>query len=212
MSKTNTMPACLDPTQITLILMAGGGSSRMGQDKALMPFLGRPLIERVLDRLRPLASEILLSTNRPADYAFLGLPMLPDLQPGNGPLEGLRTCLRTARHPFAAAVACDMPFVNPALLTYELALLMESKADAVVPETPDGLEPLHATYLVAGCLPAIEQALSGGKRKLTGWLDQVRMERVSAQTVARYDPDGLVFWNLNTPEEFRQAETRAERE
>ncbi len=195
--------------QLTLILMAGGSSSRMGQDKALMPFLGRPLVQRVLDRLRPLAAEILLSTNRPADYAFLNLPMLADAQPGTGPIGGLHTCLRAAKHPFAAVAACDMPFASPALLAYELARLIDSAADAVVPATQDGLEPLHGVYRVETCLPAVARALQSGKLKLSGWLGEVKLERVSSDTLVRYDPDGLAFWNLNTPEEFRQAEERA---
>jgi molybdopterin-guanine dinucleotide biosynthesis protein A len=197
---------------LTLAILTGGTSRRMGQDKALMPFLGRPLILRVLDRLAPLADEILLSTNQPAGFAFLGLPCLPDLVSGRGPLGGLYTVLQAARNPSVAAVACDMPFANLALFEYERDWLNGTGVDAVLPSTPQGLEPLHAVYRREACLPAIRKALEEEKLKLTGWLPEVKVEIVSSEVTARYDPQGLAFWNLNTPEEFRLAEERAREE
>ena len=85
-----------NPTLLTLALLSGGNSDRMGQDKALMPFLGRPLIERVLERLTPLTDEILISTNRPAAYAFLGLPFCSHLRSAKSALGGLYTTLVVA--------------------------------------------------------------------------------------------------------------------
>ncbi len=181
----------------------------MGQDKALMPFLGRPLILHILDRLAPLAGEIILSANQPEQYAFLGLPIHPDLQPGCGVLGGLYTSLSVAQGDSVAAVACDMPFASPTLFTYELDLLSKSGADVVIPSTPNGLEPLHAVYRRETCLPVIRSALESNELKLIGWLPQVRLRIVPPEESAGFDPDGLAFWNLNTPEEFRQAEQRA---
>ncbi len=109
----------------SLALLSGGISGRMGQDKALMPFLGRPLILRILERLASIADEVILSTNHPADYAFLGLPLHPDFLPDRGALGGLYTSLMAAHGPVVAAVACDMPFANPALFEYESELLSE---------------------------------------------------------------------------------------
>jgi molybdopterin-guanine dinucleotide biosynthesis protein A len=181
----------------------------MGQDKALMPFLGRPLIRRILDRLAPLADEILLSANRPQDYAFLGLPIHPDLQPDCGVLGGLFTLLSAAHGESVAAVACDMPFASSALFEYELGLLDRTGVDVVIPFTPKGLEPLHAVYRRETCLPVIRSALSSGHLKLIGWLPQVRLRTVPPEESAPYDLSGLAFWNLNTLEEFQQAEQRA---
>ncbi|MGB8211924.1 MAG: molybdenum cofactor guanylyltransferase [Anaerolineales bacterium] len=197
---------------LSLALFSGGNSSRMGQDKALMPFLGRPLILHILDRLSGVGEEVLVSTNRPADYAFLGLPLHPDLQPGCGALGGLYTALTVAANSIVAAVACDMPFANPDLFNYEHRLLCSSGADVVIPTTPDGLEPLHALYRRETCLPVIQSALQTGQYKLTGWLAQVNVRLVLPEESARFDPHGLAFWNLNTPEEFRQAEERARSE
>jgi molybdopterin-guanine dinucleotide biosynthesis protein A len=194
---------------LSLALLSGGRSSRMGQDKALMPFLGRPLIQRILERLANVGEQVILSTNHPADYAFLNLPSYPDIRPDCGSLGGLYTALSAAGQPLLAAVACDMPFANPALFKYEQLLLSQSGADVVIPSTPDGLEPLHAVYRRMTCLPVIHSALENGNLKMVGWLPEVKVRIVIPDEVARFDPHGLAFWNLNTPEEFSQAEERA---
>ncbi len=197
---------------VSLALISGGRSSRMGRDKGLMPFMGRPLIQRILDRLASLGKDVILSTNNPADYAFLNLPSYADIKPDCGSLGGLYTCLSVVGHSMVAAVACDMPFANLALFEYEWRLLRQTKADVVIPSTPDGLEPLHAVYRRDACLPAVQSALDAGNLKMIGWLSEVNVRIVSPGEVARFDPHGLAFLNLNTPEEFRQAEERARSE
>lgn len=197
------------PPPLTLILQAGGKSSRMGEDKALKPFLGRPLIARVVERLAPLADEILVTTNDPQRYAFLGLRLVPDLVPGCGPLGGLHAGLTAASHPLAALVACDMPFASAALLETAARLLVQEQADVVVPRSGGGLEPLHAVYRRATCLPAVEAAIRAGEYRLTGWFAQVKVRQMTEEEVAALDPCGLAFWNLNTPQEFAQAEELA---
>jgi molybdopterin-guanine dinucleotide biosynthesis protein A len=194
---------------LSLALLSGGKSTRMGQDKALMSFLGRPLIQHILERLAPLVDEVLLSTNRPADYAFLSLQMQADIHPDCGALGGLYTMLNSAQNPMVAAVACDMPFANPELFEYEKELLTKSGADVVIPSTLEGLEPLHAVYLRENCLPVIRSAIEAGKLKLTGWLTEVNVRLVPPEEIALFDPCGLAFWNINTPEEFRLAEEQA---
>src|ERR1051325_5119992 len=95
---------------LTVCIQAGGQSSRMGEDKALKTFLGRPLIQRVIDRLAPIADELIVTTNHPDDYRFLGL------KPGRGALGGLYTAIASGSNPLVAVVACDMPFASPELL------------------------------------------------------------------------------------------------
>ena len=181
----------------------------MGQDKALMTFMGRPLIQRILERLATVGERIILSTNHPADFTFLNLPSYLDLQPDCGPLGGLYTMLSATGISILAAVACDMPFANPAIIKYEEMLLSQTGVDLVIPSTPDGLEPLHAVYRRETCLPVIHSALENGNLKMTGWLPQVSVRIVLPEEVAHFDPHGLAFWNLNTPEDFRQAEEYA---
>jgi molybdopterin-guanine dinucleotide biosynthesis protein A len=194
---------------LSLVIQAGGESRRMGQDKALMPFLGRPLIQRVAERLAPIADELIVTTNHPEAYRFLGRPLVPDLQPGGGALGGLFTALSAASYPLVAVVACDMPFANPDLLAFARDLMIETRVDVVIPSTAHGLEPLHAVYRRDACLPAIRAAIQVEQWKVISWFPQVRVHQLEPEEVGRFDPDGLTFWNLNTPQEFKQAERRA---
>lgn len=181
----------------------------MGQDKALMPFLGRPLIERVLERVSPLAQEVLVTANRPQDYAFLGVRCEPDRLPGRGALGGLYTALAAARHPLVGVVACDMPFVSPELLQAERALLLQSGVQAVIPRHARGTEPFHAVYDREACLPAVEAALQADRWRVDAWFPFAEIRFLSPEEIARHDPQGLAFWNVNTPEEFSRAEALA---
>jgi len=191
---------------LTVCIQAGGASSRMGEDKALKPFLGRPLIQRVVDRLSPIADEIIVTTNRPKDYAFLGLRLFPDLKPDRGALGGLYTAIASAAHPIVAVVACDMPFASPMLFEAMSKLLVEKEADVVIPKSDEYYEPLHAVYRRETCLPAIEAAIDADQWKVIAWFPQVNVYELSPDDVNQYDPQGLAFWNVNTPEEFAKAE------
>lgn len=196
---------------LTIAIQAGGQSSRMGQDKALMPFLGRPLIAHSVDRLKDLADELLITTNHPENYSFLRVPLIADILPGMGALGGLYTALAVSREPLVAVIACDMPFVAPALLRAQRDLLLQEDADVVIPRSPDGLEPLHAIYRRAACLPAVDAALRAGERKMVAWYPAVRLRVMSPEEVSIYDPGFQSFVNVNTPAEFRQAEELARR-
>lgn len=197
---------------LTIVIQAGGESRRMGQDKALLPFLGQPLIVRVLNRVAYLADEVLVTTNRPEEYRFLGLPLSPDLRPGRGALGGLYTALSVASRPLVAVVACDLPFANGPLLAAELALLESTASDAVIPLSEGGTEPFHALYRRATCLPAIETALQEDKWRVDSWFKDIRLYRMTPEEVRLSDPKGIAFSNVNTQEEFRQAEDLARAE
>ncbi len=174
-----------------------------------MPFLGRPLVQRVVDRLAPIADELIVTTNRPQNYRFLGRPLFPDLKPGRGALGGLYTALSSATCEAVAVVACDMPFASAALIEAARRLLVQEEADVVIPDSGDGLEPLHAVYRRETCLPAIESAIDADQWKLVSWFPQVKVHILQPDEIKFYDPTGLAFWNLNTPEEFADAEERA---
>jgi molybdopterin-guanine dinucleotide biosynthesis protein A len=194
---------------LSLAILAGGKSARMGRDKALMPFLGRPLIQRVFERLESLAEDVFVVTSQPVDYTFLGIPVHPDPWPGYGTLGGLAGALQIARNPFVAVIACDMPFANLVLFEYERDRMIATQADVVIPSTEAGLEPMHAVYRSSTCLPTILAELNAGGRKVIAWLPEVKVQTLPPQTVAKIDPQGLAFWNLNTPEEFQEAEAQA---
>jgi len=194
---------------LSISIQAGGQSQRMGQDKALMPFLGHPLIQRVVDRLNPIADELLVTTNNPDDYRFLGLPLFRDLKPGRGALGGLYTALSSATCEAVAVVACDMPFASASLIEAANRLLVQEDADVVIPDSGDGLEPLHAVYRRETCIPAIESAIEADKWRLISWFPQAKVRILLPDEIKTFDPSGLAFWNLNTPEEFAEAEKTA---
>jgi molybdopterin-guanine dinucleotide biosynthesis protein A len=194
---------------LSVAVQAGGQSTRMGENKALKPFLGRPLIERVVRRLEPIADEILITANEEGVFDFLGHRQEQDIRPGFGPLGGLYTALFAASYPTVAVVACDMPFASAPLVVASAGILLQEDVDVVIAASPDGYEPMHAVYRRKVCVPAIEAALEAGQLRVISWFPRVRVRRLTAGERARYDPDGLAFWNLNTPEEFEQAEQRA---
>ena len=195
---------------LTVVIQAGGASSRMGEDKALKPFLGRPLIQRVIERLSPLADEVIVTTNRPVDYAFLNLRLVADLKQGRGALGGLYTAIASASDPFVAVVACDMPFASPVFFEGARRLIVQEGADVVVAKTEEGYEPFHALYRRETCLPAIEAAIAADQWKVISWFSQVKVRVLTPDEMKGFDPSGLCFWNLNTPEEFSEAESRAQ--
>ena len=178
----------------------------MGEDKALKTFLGRPLIQRVVERLSSIADEIIVTTNRPEAYSFLDLRLIPDLKPGRGALGGLYTAIASASHPTVAVVACDMPFASATFIETASQLLVEEEADVVIAKSNEGYEPLHSIYRRDTCLPAIEAAIEADQWKVIAWFPQVKVRVLTPEELKHLNPDGLAFWNVNTPEEFAKAE------
>jgi len=185
-------------------ILAGGASSRMGANKALLQIHGEPLISRVAKTLSacPAVAEILLITNNPSDYEFLHLPSFPDRQPGKGPLGGIYTALSHAKFSRVLVVACDMPLITPALLDH--LCRQSSGVDVCVTESKQGLEPLCAVY-AKSCLPVIEKQLRDNRLKVSDFYPQIKTTiiRVDA-SLPFYEPDLLL--NVNTPEEFAAME------
>jgi molybdopterin-guanine dinucleotide biosynthesis protein A len=186
---------------LTIAIQAGGKSSRMGTDKSFVPFLGRPMIEVVRERVERLGDELILITNKPDEYAHLGLPMYGDLYPETGPLGGIYTAIHYAAHPHTLIVACDMPWLNRPLLEY-MAGLRET-ADVVVPRWDKFPEPLHAVYGKA-CLEPIREKLEAEMYKITAFFGRVRLRFVEREEIERFDPDGRSFVNVNTPDELAE--------
>ncbi len=190
-------------TKLTVAIQAGGKSSRMGTDKSFVPFRGRPMIATVIDAVAGLGDELILITNKPDEYAHLGLPMFGDLYPETGPLGGIYTAIHAAAHPHVLTVACDMPWLNRPLLAY-MASLRET-ADVVVPRWEKYPEPLHAVYSKA-CLEPIKEKLDAQMYKITVFYGRVSLRFVSREEIEQFDPEGKSFVNVNTPEELAERE------
>jgi molybdopterin-guanine dinucleotide biosynthesis protein A len=189
---------------ITIAIQAGGQSSRMGQDKALIHLAGKPMIEHVLARVRGLGNEVLITTNRPQEYAFLGVRMASDKTQEKGSLVGLHTALAEAKGETVLVLACDMPFVNRQLLEYLLD--RAPLADVVVPRSEGNYEPLHAVYNRHSCLPAVCTALAAGEKQVISFFPMVQVLDVEDAELDRLDPERLSFFNINTPEDLAEAE------
>ena len=188
--------------QVSGIVLAGGGSRRLGQNKALVTLGERKLIEVVLERLGRVCEDLVISTNDPDKFAFLGVRMAKDVYPQRGVLSGLYSGLEAARYPHAVAVACDMPFLNPSLLRF--MILHVPGHDVVVPRLSAGLEPLHAIY-ARTCLEPMREALESGRLRIVDFWDQVKVRYVEEQEIDILDPDRLSFFNINTSADLARA-------
>lgn len=198
----------LRSAEVSIAILAGGQSRRMGRDKGLVQLGARPMVEHVHRATQSVGHEVFVVTNQPEAYAFLGLRTVSDQEPGRGSLEGLRTALRGARTEHILVVACDMPFVRPELVAH-LARKAGS-ADAVVPRFQGQLQPFLALYN-RSCLPAIERALAQNQLEVRAILRQFDRVEVEEPELRAHDSEGISFYNVNTPEELERAQVLLER-
>ena len=161
------------------------------------------MIERVLAQVADLGDELLLMTNHPAPYAYLGLPMFGDLFPDHGPLAGIYTAVTHAQHPHTLIVACDMPWLNRDLLRYLIDL--RQTADLIVPRWDKYPEPLHAIYNKT-CLEPMREKLAAQQLKISGFFGHVRVRFVEREEIVRFDAHGRSFANINTPDELTSSQ------
>jgi molybdopterin-guanine dinucleotide biosynthesis protein A len=188
---------------ISAIILAGGQSRRMGRDKALIDFNGRPIIAHVIETLRELADDVIVVSNRADEYARFAARIVPDYDPPSGPLGGIAAGLSAAKNDLSIVVACDMPFLNQALLRYLIDRAEE--VDAVVMQFENEYEPLHAVYRRT-CLPFIQQHLAQGDRRVISFFDDVKLLTISEEEWCRIDPTARSIANLNTPEDLQRAQ------
>jgi molybdopterin-guanine dinucleotide biosynthesis protein A len=198
---------------VTGIVLAGGKSSRMGRNKALLELDGRPLIERVLESLDPFTDDRLIVTNAPEEYAHLGVTMCSDRILGQGPLSGIHAGLLAASGTLNFVVACDLPFVSRGVLGlfHEEARANDGCADwdICVAESPRGPEPLLGVYARA-CAPVIERLLVRGKRRVVALHGAMRTRTLRFSEADLMRLGGDAFINLNTPDEYEQARRSVE--
>ena len=197
---------------LTGIVLAGGASRRMGQDKAFLALGDQLLIEVVIQRMAQVCREVLVVAGDTQPYVGLGVPVVDDRFRGVGVLGGLHAGLEAAAHELTLAVGCDMPFLNSDLIQafadwaegFDVAVLRHEDGEQV--------EPLHGAYRRT-CLPAIEAAIRAGRRRIISFFPHVRVRCVSPADVTPIDPGLRSFRNVNTPEEWEdvRAEWMAER-
>ena len=213
---------------VTGVILAGGQSRRMGQNKALIQLGDNSLIEHVIRRMHLVVDELLLITNSPAEYAPLNVPLYGDIIPDTGALGGIYTGLTYASHDAVLCVGCDNPFLQPKLLSYLVSILGEY--DAVMPYTHGSrqtpfcrnqdikvtnpthnndqitLQTLCAAYAKC-CLPIIELMLQASELRVHALAERAYVQRVSPEVWQTFDSEGISFFNINTPEDFEKAKS-----
>lgn len=192
------------------VVMSGGASTRYGSPKALALVGGERVVDRVVRSLRTALPEsaVVATVNDPELAARIGLPYRADTLRDVGPLAGIHAALQWAAEldcRGALVVGCDMPFVEPALLRELVA--RADRADAVLPAstTRRGMEPLCAYYAVS-CIAAIEAAVERGDLRMIGFHDDIHLELLTLDVVSRSGEPGIMFLNVNTPQDRAEAE------
>jgi molybdopterin-guanine dinucleotide biosynthesis protein A len=186
------------------LVLAGGQARRMGgTDKGLLPLAGRPMVEHVLEALRPQVATILLSANRNHElYARYGYPVIADdLGDYQGPLAGVATALRQHGAEYLATVPCDAPLLPSDLVARLRAACEADDADAAVASDGRRSQPVFM-LLRSRVAPALEAYLAGGGRRVDAWLGQLRAVEVD------FSDEAVAFANVNDPDERRVVEAQ----
>jgi|SRR5579862_3794303 len=195
-----------DGRQIEGFVLAGGKSSRMGREKALLEIGGVPLIFRTARLVESVAGTATVIGESEGIRA-LGLRTVADDWPGAGPLGGIATALRVSGAPWSLVVACDMPYLTRAWLEYLVERALQSDADAVIAMNDGGAEPLCAVYRKSANA-TMRAAVSEGQLKVRGFLETLRGEVIEPEEWKRFDSDGYLFKNMNSPEDYEEAVRR----
>ena len=194
---------------MTSIILAGGKSSRLGQNKALQTIGGQSLIQWIVDRLATLSTEIIIATAHgetlPCSSAP-GIKTVADVYPGKGPLVGIYSGLVATSSSWAFVVGCDMPFLSVGLLDYMSQI--SSTFDVVVPQTREKVEPLCAVYS-KNCLRSIHNLLEREELRLSELLNMVKVRYIEEAEINRFDPEHLSFFNINTQADLARAKRLA---
>ena len=184
----------------------------MGRNKVLEYIDNKSLLEQVISRLSSFKSDIIIVTRQGQSIPRLGYPGLravADIYPGKGALGGIYTGLVASNSFYNLVVACDMPFLNQALLSYMIAL--SPGFDVVIPRLGTLVEPLHAVYS-KDCLAPIETLLEEGNLKVSDIFPLVRVKYVEAEEIDRFDPGHLSLFNINTEDDLVKARQWAKEE
>lgn len=181
---------------ISGFILAGGKSSRMGTDKALLIFQNESLLKRMIRLIEPFCDTIAIS-GKNADYADFNVEMIPDLFSGFGPIAGIYSSLHDSSYDWNLIVSVDVPFVNEELIRYLISNIGEF--DCIIPEHTSGIEPMVALYHKR-ILPVMEEMIKGGDYKLKNLLAKLNAQFVDCNILVHNDP--RLFMNINRPEDY----------
>ena len=189
-------------------VLAGGGSTRFGRDKALVEVDGTPMLKRMIELLRGITKEVKIVAT-PSKYATFGVTIVEDRWPGEGPLGGIVTALEdaarcAARPEWNLILSCDMPFLTRDWLAFLGERARRSKAQVVFPHSASGPEPLCACWQTAAAAK-LRAGFESGVRKVTAGIALLRAEVLDEAHWKRFDGAGRLFWNMNTAADYEEA-------
>ena len=181
---------------LTAIILAGGKSSRMGADKALLKIGNKSLLETAINICKPVCNSIIISSNNPA-HSVYDYPVIADEQKDCGPIGGICSCLKQSETEWNFVIGVDTPFVTTAFVEY--LFLQTGNSNAVVPVNQGKTEPLVALYN-KNCLPVIQSQIGLSQFKLQNTLALLKTQFIEVDQWLNKSP--LLFNNLNRPEDF----------
>jgi len=184
---------------MTGIILSGGKSIRMGEDKAFIEIEGVPIVRRIYNLFKELFQEIIIVTNQKELFSNFDSRIYSDLLPNKGVLGGLYTGIFYSTFNYSFCVACDMPFIKKPLVQYLMNHLQEN--DVIVPRTKDGLQPLHAIYS-KNCLEPIKKIIEQGNYSIIDFYGMVKVKIIQEDDFISLDPHRESFINVNTPIEL----------
>jgi molybdopterin-guanine dinucleotide biosynthesis protein A len=189
-------------------VLAGGGSTRFGRDKALVEIGGTPMLLRMRALLGDITKDVQVIA-APHKYAALGITGIGDRWDGQGPLAGIITALQTTEETGSGAewnliIGCDIPFLTREWLAYLAVRAQASGAEVVSPRSAEGLEPLCACWRTSA-VRQLQNVFDGGVRKITEAMKRLRLEVVDEADRKRFDTAGRLFWNMNTAADYDEA-------
>jgi molybdopterin-guanine dinucleotide biosynthesis protein A len=189
-------------------ILAGGGSTRFGRDKALVEVGGTPMLARMSELLRGVTKQVKLVAT-PGKYSVFGVETIEDRWPGEGPLGGIITALEDAAKTPAHGewnlmVSCDMPFLTREWLAFVCERATRSKGQVVLAYSTSGPEPLCACWQTTAAAK-LRSGFERGVRKVTEGIALLRAEVLDETDWKRFDNEGRLFWNMNTAADYEEA-------
>jgi molybdenum cofactor guanylyltransferase len=191
----------------TAVVLAGGKSSRMGRPKSLLLFDGEPLIVHIVRALKQMFAETIVVAAPEQELPDLEAILVRDEVAYQGPVGGIHYGLKAASGKFCFVTSCDVPFLNLALISHLTSQM--STHDVAVPYWENRFQPLHAAYRTS-VRPLLKEQLDRGELRPVYLFDKVRTRKIGEDEIRRFDPEGLSFFNMNTPDDYERALQRWE--
>jgi molybdopterin-guanine dinucleotide biosynthesis protein A len=189
----------------TAVILTGGKSSRMGQPKALLPFDDEPLIAHIIRRLGRIFAETVVVAAPDQELPPLPVALVHDQVAYQGPVSGIYHGLKAATKEVCFVTSCDAPFLNLTLISHLISQITDW--DVVVPFWQERFQPLHAVYR-RSVAPLLHEQLERSELRPISLYPKVRTREISEDEVRRFDPEGLSFLNMNTPQDYQAAVDR----